>query len=261
MGPSNCMWSCPRSPYLRFFLVIYLRRLMPLRLSAWRSLLHWAGAVGSFTAAMVPLNRGLVFALVPVAVIDSCLEAPVDFPQNVGISFGLILLAAIAAKLLASRLYDERVASPSNFYQRVAQHVETLRVVSEYPYFGVGFGLYHEVASRDPRYMASWKGIESMTVPHNVVMTVLSEEGIVGLIFYISAQAFLIRAMWRIRKAYSPGWLAFLYCLLVYVLIGLDFATVYFSDINLLYIFILGIVYQFQIRMLGAGVFSSDPST
>jgi hypothetical protein len=87
-------------------------------------------------------------------------------------------------------------------------------------------------------------------------MTVLSEEGIVGLIFYISAQAFFIRAMWRIRKLYPPGWLAFLYCLLVYVLIGLDFATVYFSDINLLYIFTLGIIYQFQIRVLGAEEFA-----
>ncbi len=56
--------------------------------------------------------------------------------------------------------------------------------------------------------------------------------------------------MWKIRKAYPPGWLAFLYCLLVYLLIGLDFATVYFSDINMLYLFILGVLYQLQIRMV-----------
>jgi uncharacterized membrane protein YoaT (DUF817 family) len=82
-------------------------------------------------------------------------------------------------------------------------------------------------------------------------MTVLSDEGIVGLFFYASAQAFLIQAMWKMRKVYPPGWLAFLYCVLVYVLIGLDFATVYFSDINLLYMLILGILYQLQTRMAG----------
>jgi O-antigen ligase len=81
-------------------------------------------------------------------------------------------------------------------------------------------------------------------------MSVLSEEGIVGLLFYVAAQVFLIRTMWRIRKAYPPGWLAFLYCLLIYVLTGLDYATVYFSDINLFYIFILGVIYQRQIRMV-----------
>ena len=124
-------------------------------------------------------------------------------------------------------------------------------MVREYPFFGVGFGLYHDVASRNPRYIAKWKGIESMNVPHNVLMTVLSDQGIVGLLFYVSAQAFLIRAMWRIRKVYPPGWLAFLYCLLVYLLVGLDFATAYFSDINFFYMFILGILYQLQTRMAG----------
>ncbi len=94
-----------------------------------------------------------------------------------------------------------------------------------------------------------WNGIESMNYPHNALMTVLSEEGIVGLIFYVAAQAFLVRAMWRIRKAYPAGWLAFLYCLLIYLLTGLDYATVYFSDINLLYLFVLGVIYQLQIRM------------
>jgi O-antigen ligase len=97
--------------------------------------------------------------------------------------------------------------------------------------------------------MAEWNGIESMNYPHNALMTVLSEEGLLGLVFYVAAQFFLIRAMWRMRKAYPPGWLAFLYCILIYVLTGLDYATVYFSDINLFYIFILGVQYQMQIRM------------
>jgi O-antigen ligase len=113
----------------------------------------------------------------------------------------------------------------------------------------VGFGLYHDVAIQNPQYMVKWKGIESMNFPHNVLMTVLSEEGIVGLFLYVLAQIFLFRAMWKIRKAYPPGWLAYLYCVLVYVLTGLDFATVSFSDINLFYIFILGAIYQQQVRM------------
>jgi O-antigen ligase len=125
---------------------------------------------------------------------------------NFGVSF--------AARLLDPRLYEDRVADPADFYQRIAQHVETLRVVREYPFFGVGFGLYYDVVSQDPLHTAKWKGMESMALPHNVLMTVLSEEGLVGWLFYVSAQVFLIRAMWRIRKVYPPGWLAFLYCVL-----------------------------------------------
>ena len=126
--------------------------------------------------------------------------------------------------------------------------METLRVVGEYPLFGVGFGLYHDVAAQNPRYMVKWKGIESMNFPHNVLMTVLSEEGAVGLLFYVLAQVFLFRAMWKIRKAYPAGWLAFLYCFLIYLLTGLDFAIVSFSDINMFYVFILGTIYQHQIK-------------
>ncbi len=45
----------------------------------------------------------------------------------------MILLAAVDGKAFDPRLYDDRVSSPDNVYQRVAQHQETLRVVSEYP--------------------------------------------------------------------------------------------------------------------------------
>lgn len=234
---------------LAFFFVVYLRRLMPRRISPWRALLHKAGALASFGAALLPLNRGLVFALVPIAIIDSFSKYRLISRRAWAAFFGIILLAAVAARILDPRLYDDRVSGPNNVYQRVAQHQETLRVVSEYPILGVGFGLYHDVATQNPRYMVKWKGIESMNFPHNVLMTVLSEEGIVGLLFYVSAQFFLVRAMWKIRKAYPPGWLAYLYCVLVYVLTGLDFSTVSFSDINLFYILILGAIYQQQVRM------------
>lgn len=235
---------------LTFFFILCLRRTMPPVVSRWREAFHIAGCVGSLGAALLPLNRGLIFALVPIALIDSFSRHRLISRRIWGAFFSVILLSALAAKLLDPRLYDDRVSSPNNVYQRLAQHRETLRVVREYPFLGVGFGLYHEVASRNPQYMAKWKGIESMNYPHNALMTVLSEEGVIGLVLYVAAQVFLVRAMWKIRKAYPPCWLAFIYCFLIYVLTGLDYAIVYFADINLLYMFILGVLYQLQIRMV-----------
>jgi O-antigen ligase len=188
--------------------------------------------------------------LAPVAIIDSCSKNRLLPRRFWAALFGLILLGAMGARLLYPRLYDDRVARPDNVYQRLAQDRETLRVVREYPLFGVGFNLYHEFTSRDPRYLARWKGIESMNFPHNVLMTVLSEEGIVGLLLYVLAQAFLVRAMWRIREVYPGGWLVFLYCVLIYAINGMDYATVYYSDINLFYIFTLGILLQLQTRIV-----------
>jgi O-Antigen ligase len=236
---------------LAFFFIIYLRRLMSHDISLWRMLLHRAGSLAALGAALLPLNRGLVFALVPIAIVDCCSMHRLISRRIWAAFFAAILLATVATKLFDPRLFEDRVSSPDNIYQRFAQHQETLRVVRDYPFFGVGFGLYHDFASRNPRYIATWKGIASMNVQHNVLMTVLSDQGIVGLLLYASAQAFLVRAMWKIRKVYPPGWLAFLYCLLVYLLVGFDFATAYFSDINLFYVFILGILYQLQTRMAG----------
>jgi hypothetical protein len=53
------------------------------------------------------------------------------------------------------------------------------------------------------------------------------------------------------RKVFPPGWLAFLYCFLIYVLTGLDFAIVCFADINLFYMLIVAAIYQYQVRVAG----------
>ena len=246
---------------LAFFFITYLRRLMPDGISPWQTMLHRIGCVTSLGASLVPLNRGLVFALVPIALIDSFSKHRLISRRIWATFFGLILLAALAAKAFDPRLYDDRVSSPDNAYQRVAQHIETLHVVREYPMFGVGFGLYHDVASQNPRYMVKWKGIESMNFPHNVLMTVLSEEGIVGLLFYVLSQVFLFRAMWKIRQAFPAGWLAFLYCFLIYILTGLDFAIVCFADINLFYMLIVAAIYQHQMLVASEQAFPGNTAS
>jgi hypothetical protein len=239
---------------LAFFFILYLGRLTSNDRPTWLTLLHKAGCLAALGAALLPLNRGLIVALVPIAIIDTCARRPLVSRRAWAAFFSLALLAILSAKLLNPLLYEERIASPDNVYQRIAQHQETLRVFREYPFFGVGFALYHDYASQNPRYLASWKGIESMTVQHNVLMTVLTDQGIIGLLLYCSSQAFLIRAMWRIRKPFPRGWLAFLYCVLIYQLIGMDYATVYFPDINLFYVLVLGVIYQVQLRTARAAL-------
>ena len=153
--------------------------------------------------AAFTLNRGLIVALVPIAIIDSFARRRLLTRRTWAAFFSLVLLAALAAKALDPLLYEDRVSNPDNVYQRIAQHQETLSVFREYPLFGVGFALYHDFALQNPQYMTRWKGIESMTVQHNVLMTVLTDEGIVGLVLYCSSQIFLILAMWRLRKSVS----------------------------------------------------------
>jgi hypothetical protein len=245
---------------LAFFFILYLRRVMPGKISARRSFIHRVGCFSCLAAALLPLNRGLIVSLLPIALID-CFSRDRLIRRRVWfIFFALIVAAAAMTRFLDPRLYEDRVTSPDNAYQRVAQHMETLHIISEYPFLGVGFGLYHDVASQNPQYMVRFNGIESMNFPHNVLMTVLSEEGAIGLALYVLAQVFLVRAMWKIRAASRVGWLTFLYCFLIYVLTGLDFAIVSFADINLLYMLILGLIFQYQASLSRQGLALERPS-
>jgi hypothetical protein len=49
---------------------------------------------------------------------------------------------------------------------------------------------------------------------------------------------------------YRLGWQVFLYCVLVYIIVGFDVGIAYYSDLNLFYMFVLGIILQIQLRML-----------
>ena len=119
----------------------------------------------------------------------------------------MILLAAVAAKLVDPHLYEDRVASPDNFYQRVAQHRETLRVVQSIRSLAWDLVYTTMLLLKNPRYMTRWKGIESMNVPHNVLMTVLSEEGLVGLFFMFRRRLFLFgRCGEFVKSIRRAGW-------------------------------------------------------
>jgi O-antigen ligase len=89
-----------------------------------------------------------------------------------------------------------------------------------------------------------------MDVPHNSLLAVLAEGGSVGFLLYIGGQLFFVRAMWRLRKANKLGWQAFLYCILIYNIFGLDVGIPYYSDLNLFYMFVLGIILRIQLPML-----------
>ena len=50
----------------------------------------------------------------------------------------------------------------------------------------------------------------------------------------------------------------FLYCILVYTIYGLDVGMAYYSDLNLFYMFVLGVLLQIQLRMLSQETHAND---
>ena len=235
---------------LGFFFIIYSRRLIGGSLTRTQHLLHGIGVMASLASALMPMTRGLTIALLVCASIDYFAKAPLISRTTWNCLFIALLILAMVAKLFYPGVFEDRVTRGENFYQRIAQDVQTLEVVRDHPLMGVGFNLYSATVTGDPRYAVQFRGLEAMNFPHNSLLSVLAEEGIVGFLLYAGGQLYFIRAMWRMRKVNRLGWQVFLYCNLVYIVFGFDVGIANYSDLNLFYMFVLGIILQIQLRML-----------
>jgi hypothetical protein len=231
---------------LLFFLVTYLRTLMPAKPGAKRKIIHEIGLWCSLVAALAPLDRGVVIILGIIAFIDIFPGRRIVPYRIWGILFGGIVLLALFARVAYPDIYADRTTDTGNIYQRLAQNKETIQVIQQHPFLGVGLSYYNYFVSQDPQYLVRWHGVESMNVQHNLIMTVVSEEGLVGGLFFVCSQIFMIRGMWRARRKNRKGWLIFTYCISSYWLLGMDFALNYYADVNLIYLFIIGLLYQAQ---------------
>jgi O-Antigen ligase len=235
---------------LGFLLIVYTRRLLGGSLTGSQRWLHSAGVLAALGSALMPMNRGLVIALLVCACIDYFAADPLVSRRIWNCILVALLLFTVIGKLFYPGVYENRVTSHANFYQRIAQNLQTLEVIRDHPLIGVGFGLYHDAVLEDSRYEVRWGGFEAMNAPHNSLSAVLAEEGGVGFVLYVAAQLFFVRSMYELRKVNRVGWRAFLYCILVYTIFGFDVDIGYYSDLNLFYMFVLGIILQIQLRML-----------
>ncbi len=170
---------------LGFFLIIYCRRLIGGSLMGSRRLVHYAGILASLTAALLPLNRGLVIALLVCACIDYFAPDPLVSRGTWNGIFAVLFLVVLVGTVFYPGVYEDRVTSGDNLYQRVAQNMQTLEVVRDHPLMGVGFNLYHDTVIGDPKYAVRWGGFEAMDVTHNSLLAVLADDGSIGFLFYV----------------------------------------------------------------------------
>ena len=243
---------------LGFFFIIYLRHLIGTSFGRSQRWLHLIGVWASIAAALMPMNRSLVVALLVCAFVDYFAEEPLISRRAWNYIFGVLLFFALISKLFYPTVYEDRVSRPENVYQRIAQDLQTLEVVQDHPLMGVGFNLYHDTIAGNAKYSVQFRGLDAMNVPHNSLFCVLAEEGIVGFLLYAGAQLYFVRAMWKLRKINLLGWRVFLYCVLVYTIYGLDVGMAYYSDLNLFYMFVLGVLMQIQLHMLPQGPHAND---
>jgi O-antigen ligase len=160
-------------------------------------------------------------------------------------SVGLIFLAPL---LVPKSMVEER-SSSENVYGRIAQFEQSLQVFVDHPMLGVGFWNFHEFVVGESRYRASYMGVSSLDWPHNNLIEVLTETGLIGFVPYVMTQVLLLMAMWQLRQLSNSGrlvWKYYVFLFLSYWITGLTESSGY-SPLNLGYVLAVTVFYKYAL--------------
>lgn len=228
------------------FFLLFLRKTLGPRVSLARKTLHWIGLLAATGMALMPMFRSVALTLLLVLIIDTFWERGTTRRARrvalIGALVGLVLLISI----LVPELYRDR-SSTDNVYGRVAQFEQNYRVFVDHPLLGIGFLSFHELVVGNPRYFASYRGELAPESPHNQLAQILTETGILGFVPYVMAHVLLLVVMWQLRQTSFSGYLAWKYCVylfLTYWVPGLTQSQGY-GQLNLWYVFAMAVLYRY----------------
>ena len=228
------------------FFLVFLRETLGPKLSIGRRVLHFIGLAAAIGMALMPMFRSVAITLLIVLLIDTFWEKTTTRRAKrvalIGGFAGLIFMAAV----FAPDMFEDR-SSSENVYGRVAQFEQSFRVFEEHPLLGVGFLNFHEFVVGELRYRTSYQGVFSVDGPHDNLVQILTEDGILGFVPYVIAHVLLFRAMWQLRRLSRSGYLAwkyYFYLFLTYWITGLTESSGY-SPLNLWYMFAVAVLYKY----------------
>jgi O-antigen ligase len=231
-----------------FFFLLFLRVTLGPKLSTGRRVLHSIGLVAALGMALMPMFRSVMLTLLIVLIIDTFWE-----PRTTRRAWRVVLMLAsigviFIAPIVAPKVFEDR-SSLENAHGRIAEFEQSLRVFVDHPVLGVGFWNFHEFVAGEARYTASYEGVSSLDSPHNNLIEVLTETGILGFAPYVMAHVLLLLAMWQARQLFSSGrlvWKYYVFLFLSYWITGLTESSGY-SPLNLYYILAVTASYKYAL--------------
>jgi O-antigen ligase len=180
------------------------------------------------------------------------------------VSIGLLLATATGAFLNWDNLHSQDrskggLATTNTIDYRIEMAYETAEIFVDHPFFGVGFQNFDEAAPRyrKPRDVPIYGhvdiGVGGPTVSHNILETIVAEQGAMGLLPYLliyvlvtlrSVRAF--RALPR-RGLISKDYVVCVWCgMAAYLTNSMFMEMRYFEYINVLFFFLIGAMVAMQ---------------
>jgi hypothetical protein len=250
-GPFGHNYSFGLIGLIFFCLLHFVHRAAGKEFPWWQRRLHSLGTIAALLAAMMPLFRSIFISIGIILIWDLFQE--ISRRQKIirVAALSAIGIGIISALIFVPEIYQDRVSDPVNFYARVAQQKQNLAVFMKHPFFGVGLANFVPVALSMPGSSLSYRGEAPLDSPHSTLGAVLAETGTFGFVPYVLSQILLVAAFWRFRasenKEIKLVWTFFWYIFSGYWLSGLLNSSGYSSDLNLIYMFALMLIYKYGI--------------
>jgi O-antigen ligase len=228
---------------------MFLRRSIAHNMPGWQKLLHYVGLLAALTIAVLPLFRSILITLALIAMLELFKTKKTTVRITVVTVMILSAVGLILFKTMAPDMFGYRVSDPSDIYARIAQQKQSLEMFAANPLNGVGWNGYMDAATNFSD--VTYKGVYSVGSAHNTLGALLAETGILGFIPFIVAQVFLLRFFWHLRRRGThDAILASDFCTytyLAYWITGVSLTSGYFSDINMWFLFVIGVCCKFAL--------------
>ena len=174
------------------------------------------------------------------------------------VALGMILAGGVAVLLNWENMTSEDrdkggLATVNTVEYRILLLYETADIFLEHPFFGVGFMNFGEAAMRyrKPRDVPFYGHIDhgagGIAVSHNILVTILAEQGLLGLLPYLLILALILRRSRSVyRRLPAHGLISRDYVVCVWCAIVAYYANAmllelrYFEYVNVLLFFLIG---------------------
>jgi len=230
---------------INVFLVLFLYHAMNGNQPLATRLLHWPGVISGLVVSLMSLTRGIVIALLFILAFEFWREPSAK--RRILVSACALSLAgmiALASANAPADLVSER-SSADNFWGRVAQQEQNIRVFLENPITGTGFANFHNPYQSE----VAVAGVTAVGYPHNLLAQILAETGLLGTIPFLLSQVLVIAAFRKLRRLNPVGgalvWPYFAMIFITFWLMNMESSIGYHSEMTLWFVFALSILYRY----------------
>jgi hypothetical protein len=247
---------------ISLLLALFLRsapQMLRVKLDEGAQLVYALAVAAAVAASLLPMFRAIALALVVCwAVVEAALahygQSSTTKPRRAILRAAAFLISVMMAIVILEAVYSsspaQRLMNPENAYSRIATWQAAIRMAADHPIFGVGILNYTDYYDRYYWEQSYWleEKLETWIVnsPHSNLLWITSELGLIGLAAYLLANFYLLITGYRMltRARVVAG--CYLALMAAYWIAGLTLQSGAYSDLNLYFFFLLGLLSQFE---------------